>query len=146
MARRLFSDRKDNGSIGIGIFATFISLIIMGPYFGIGWLISGFLGGMVARGKLQGFAAGLIGGLILTIALIEISYYVLPATISTITSYTGNFYIVSSIVKTYTYTRNAITGTKTIGTLIGLIVEGVLIPGLGGLIGGSVLNRSTELD
>ncbi|MGP6206591.1 hypothetical protein ACNF42_00940 [Cuniculiplasma sp. SKW3] len=146
MARRLFAEQRSNGSIGVGIFATFISLIFMGPSFGIGWLISGFFGGLVAKGKLPGFAAGLIGGLILTIALIEISYYVNPSTITTITSYTGNFYLTNVIVKVYTETRAAITGSNPVKALIGLIVEGVVVPGLGGLIGGATLNRTSELD
>ncbi|MCL4345243.1 MAG: hypothetical protein M1375_02560 [Candidatus Thermoplasmatota archaeon] len=146
MGRKLFDEQKRSGNIGVGILATFLSLVIMGPILGVGWLVSGLFGGLIAKGKLQGFAAGLIGGLILTIALIEISYYVLPASINTITSYTGNFYIVDSMVKVYTETRNAITGGSTINKLVGLIVEGVVIPGIGGFIGGSIYKGTSEYD
>ncbi len=146
MRKKLFNDQRHSGNIGIGVLATFLSLLIMGPILGAGWIISGLFGGLIARGKLRGLVAGLIGGLILSIAIIEVSYYILPSTITTITSYTGNFYLVHQIVNVYYQERASIRGSDPLHSIIAIIVEGTAIPAIGGLIGGAIIPDEAELD
>ncbi|MCL4479965.1 MAG: hypothetical protein M1113_00545 [Candidatus Thermoplasmatota archaeon] len=134
---------ESSGSMLKGIIATFLSMLILGPFMGIGWILSGLFGGIASRGGIRGFAAGLIGGIVLALILIEISYYVAPSTITQIMSYTGNFYFVNNIKTIYLETRQQLV-VDPLHTIISVVAEGAIVPAVGGLIGGFFLSRDSD--
>ena len=143
MKRRMLDSDESSGSMLKGIVATFLSMLILGPFMGIGWIISGLFGGIASRGGLRGFVAGLIGGIVLALIVIEISYYVGPSTINHIMSYTGNFYFVNNVKTIYLETRQQL-GVDPLHTIISVAAEGAIVPAVGGLIGGFFLSRDSD--
>lgn len=139
----MLDSSDSNGSILKGMVATFLSLLILGPLMGIGWILAGLFGGIAARGSLRGFVAGLVGGIVLSLILIEISYYVSPGVINSIMGYTGSFYFTNNVQSIYMETKLQL-GLHPLSTIISVISEGAIIPAVGGLIGGFFLSRESD--
>ena len=134
---------KPKGSIYFGILSTFFSMIILGSIPFMGWFLAGIFGGFTARGKGRGFLAALLGGLIVAISLIEVSHYVPVSSLSFIPNLTGNFLLYTKLTDTMQYTSNAL-NTNEIGTISSILIDGAVVAGIGGLIGGAILpNENT---
>ena len=134
---------KPKGSIYFGILSTFLSLIILDSIPFLGWLLAGIFGGLSAKGKGRGFLAAFLGGLIVAISLIEISHYVPVTSLSFIPHITGNFSLYTKITDTMQYTSNAL-NTNEIKTISSILIDGAVVTGIGGFIGGSILpNENT---
>ncbi len=134
---------KPKGSIYFGILSTFLSMIILGSIPFMGWLMSGVLGGLAAKGKGRGFIAAFLGGLIVSIALIEISHYILVSSLSFIPNNFGNFSLYTKLTDTMQYTNNSL-NTNEVQTISAILIDGAVVTGIGGLIGGSILpNENT---
>ena len=143
MKRRMLDSGESNGSMLKGMVATFLALLVLGPFMAFGWIVAGLFGGIAARGGLRGFVTGLVGGIILALILIEVSYYITPGTINYITGFTGNFYFINHLVSIYDETRLQIS-IDPLHTIISVIADGAIIPAVGGLIGGLFLPRDSE--
>ncbi len=143
MKRRVLESSDSSGSVLKGLIVTFISLIFLGPFLGIGWFISGLFGGLTGRGSVRGLVSGLIGGLIASVVIIELSYY-LPGSIFTdITNFTGNIFLLNYLSSFYLSTKASL-GVDALKTVIGIIIEITAVPALGGLVGGSILSREQQ--
>ncbi len=132
-----------SGSVVKGLFVTFISLVLLGPFYIVGWFVAGLLGGMTGKGSARGFAAALIGGMVASLVLIELSYYLPFSVITDITNYTGNIYVVSTLTHIFLVTRGNLSADP-LKTIIGAILEGTVIPAIGGFAGGSIFPRESE--
>lgn len=143
MKRRMLESEDSSGSILKGLIVTFISLVFLGPFFSIGWFISGVFGGLTGRGSIRGFASGLIGGLVASVVIIELSYYMPFSVITDITNFTGNLYLFHYLTETYITTKGSLS-SDALKTIIGVIIEVTVIPALGGLVGGSILARNNN--
>lgn len=143
MKRRMLESEDSSGNILKGLIVTFISLVFLGPFFSIGWFISGVFGGLTGRGSIRGFASALIGGLIASVVIIELSYYMPYSVITDITNFTGNIYLLHYLTDTYMVTKNSL-NSDALKTIIGVIIEITIIPALGGLVGGSILSRDSN--
>jgi hypothetical protein len=138
---------ESTGSVGFGILATIIGLAVMGFVPLVGWLFPGIFGGLAARGKARGLVSALIGaGIVITIA-IEFALYIVPNTyfVNILTTYTGNSLVTKYVLIESAYVKGLM--TTNLYAFLGKAVSNVLIiPGLGGLIGGSILGYTKDTD
>lgn len=136
------ADEESTGSVGFGIIATIASLAVMGYFPLIGWIIPGIFGGLIARGKLRGLVSALIGaGVVITIA-IEFALYIIPnaSFVTLLTTYTGNSLVTRGVLAESGYVRGMLTAN--LYNFMGkAIADGLVIPGIGGFIGGAILGR-----
>jgi hypothetical protein len=140
MKKKLLESEDFRGNLGKGILGVFLALLILGPILGFGWIISGFFGGLIARGSFRGFMAGLLGGIILGLVMIEVAYYISPSVIDNIISYTGKLFLIKQIDVQYLSTRGNL-GSNPFRTILNVVVEGGVVTAIGGFIGGSILQR-----
>jgi hypothetical protein len=141
-------DPKPKGSILFGIITSILSLIIIGanPLLGtLGILASGVFGGMAARGKGRGFLAAFIGGIIVSLSLIELAYYYPSYILNIVPTYIGNLTFYNQIMNVINETSSSLQ-ISYLGTVIKIVVGGALISGVGGLIGGTILPNENTLE
>ena len=131
------SNRLMYGSIGAGIIAGLIMLVLFGWISLYGWLAAGLVAGLAARGSARGFLAGLISGIIVSIIALALSLFVSVSTINTYVAYIGNQYIQNTII---TPELNVL-GFQLMVLVKKLAIDVILIPAVGGLIGGSILSN-----
>ena len=136
---------KTKGSIYFGIISSFLSLIILGLIPFLGWLLAGVFGGMAARGKGRGFVAAFLGGLIVASTLIEVSYYVHVSSLGFLPPFIKNYSLYTQITNKMDSTRAALIKAQ-IDTIVSIILNGALITGIGGLIGGSILPNENTIE
>ncbi len=131
------SNRLMYGSIGAGILAGLIMLILFGWISLFGWLAAGLVAGFAARGSARGFLAGLISGIIVSIITLVLSLFVPVSTLNTYLAYMGNTYIQNTVFKP----ELNILGYQLVALVRKLAVDVILIPAVGGFIGGSILSN-----
>ncbi|MHB8361008.1 MAG: hypothetical protein ACYDAO_05050 [Thermoplasmataceae archaeon] len=136
---------SSSGSVGFGIIATIIGIAVMGTFPLIGWLFPGIFGGLVAKGKARGLVSALIGAGIVVVIAIEFALYIIPNTGITnmLTTYTGNSMVTSHVLAESGYIRSMM--KSNFYSFVGKIIsDGIVIAGLGGLIGGSIIGITRE--
>ncbi|MGP6220579.1 hypothetical protein [Caldiplasma sukawensis] len=141
MKTKYLIPNKSSGNFGLGMAATFLSMAILGPFLSLGWILSGFFGGLIARGPGRGFAAALIGGLIISVVVFEMSILVSPSLFTDISNYTGNFFVLNQAFSVFSEVR-AYYKVNSTQTLIKILIEGGVVPAIGGFIGGSIIKNS----
>ena len=131
------SERFEYGSMGAGIVVGLILLILLGWIPFTGWIIAGVVAGLAARGALRGLFSGLIAGVIASAILITVVLFLSVGNINTIFSYFGTSSVVVSIYTAIMHLENY--GTTAL--IKAIVIDGIVIPTIGGLVGGSILSR-----
>lgn len=131
------SNRLMYGSIGAGILVGILMLVLFGWLAIYGWLVAGVVAGMASRGSGRGFLSGLIAGIVVSAIAVAFALFIPVSTINTLVGYVGNQYL-SSTVFAPIY---SVLGLSTTELLKRMAVDLILIPAVGGFIGGSVMSN-----
>ncbi len=142
MPCHMSSDRIMYGSIGAGILVGLVMLALFGWITLYGWLAAGIAAGLASRGSARGFLAGLISGIILSVMAIALSLFVPVSTLSTYAGYMGNQYIQTTLI---TPALNLL-GLQTTTLVKELALDYILIPALGGFVGGAILSNGYRVE
>ncbi|MEM0158525.1 MAG: hypothetical protein QW812_03345 [Thermoplasmataceae archaeon] len=131
------SERVMYGSLVAGILATALGLVLFGwvPFFG--WIIPGIIGGLAARGAFRGFFSAVVGGAIVGAALVSAALFVSVAQVHSIMIFLNNTYLNNNVFPSLLALMNMNSAelAKSVG------VDAVLLPAIGGFIGGAMLSR-----
>ncbi len=142
MPCHMSSDRIMYGSIGAGILAGLIMLALFGWITLYGWFAAGIAAGLASRGSARGFLAGLISGAILSVLAIVLALFVPASTLVTYAGYIGNHYIQTTLVAP----ALNLLGLQTTALVKDLAFDYILVPTLGGFIGGSILSNGYRVE
>lgn len=125
------------GSIGAGVIVGILLLGLLGwiPFYG--WIIAGFAAGLASRGSARGLMSGLLAGIIVSAAAIAVTLFVPVSALNTIFYDVGNQYLSNTVFATV-YTTISL---PTIVLVKKLVVDLIVLPGIGGFIGGSILTN-----
>lgn len=131
------SNRLMYGSIGAGTLVGILLLALFGwiPLFG--WLLAGVAAGLASRGSGRGFVAGLLAGVVVTIVAVATVMFVPVSDINTLSGYIGNQYLNGTVFSSI----YGIMGMATVPLLKKAAVDLILLPAIGGFIGGSILSN-----
>ncbi len=131
------TERLEYGSMGAGLIVGILLLVLLGWIPFTGWIIAGFAAGLAARGSIRGFFSGLIAGVIVSAVLIAVILFVNVGDINTIFSYFGTSSLVVSIYTVVMHLENL----SSVALIKAIVINGIAIPAIGGLVGGSILSR-----
>lgn len=137
MPCHMSSDRIMYGSIGAAILVGLIMLALFGWITLYGWLAAGLAAGLAARGSARGFLAALISGIILSAIAIALALFVPVSTLYTYAGYIGNNYIQTTLIKP----AINLLGLQMTTLVKDLAFDYILVPALGGFVGGSILSN-----
>ena len=137
MPCHMSSDRIMYGSIGAAILVGLIMLALFGWITLYGWLAAGLAAGFAARGSARGFLAGLISGIIISVIALVLALFVPVSTLGTYAGYIGNQYIQNTIIAP---ALNML-GLQTTTLIKELGFDYILVPTLGGFVGGSIMSN-----
>lgn len=125
------------GSIGAGVVVGILLLGLLGwiPFYG--WIIAGFAAGLASRGSARGLGSGLLAGIIVSAVAIAVTLFVPVSALNTIFYDVGNQYLNKTVFATV-YTTISL---PTIVLVKKLVVDLIVLPGIGAFIGGSILTN-----
>lgn len=123
--------------MGAGIVVGILLLGLFGwvPFYG--WIIAGFAAGLASRGSGRGLLSGLLAGIIVSAVAIAVTLFVPVSALNTIFADVGNQYLSNTVFSTV-YTTISI---PTVELIKKLAVDIIVLPAIGGFIGGSVLSN-----
>ena len=131
------SNRLMYGSIGAGILVGILMLVLFGWLAIYGWLVAGVVAGMASRGSGRGFLSGLIAGIVVSAIAVAFALFIPVSTINTLVGYVGNQYLSSKVFAPI----YSVLGLSTTELLKRMAVDLILIPAVGGFIGGFVVSK-----
>ncbi|HLH85240.1 MAG TPA: hypothetical protein VKU79_00025 [Thermoplasmataceae archaeon] len=131
------SERVVYGSLGAGILATALGLVLFGwvPFFG--WIIPGVIGGLAARGAFRGFFSSLIGGAVVSALIVAFALFVPVSEVHSIMLFLNNTYLNNNVFPSLLALMNM--NTETLAKSVG--IDSIILPAIGGFIGGAMLSR-----
>lgn len=124
------------GSASAAIAAGILTFIVLGWLPIYGWLIAGIITGLIARGSMRGTVAAIVAGAIVSVVLIALTILVSPSVVTTYTSYLGSSALVGNIVSTVEHAMSL----QPLALVKDLGISAIVVPAIGGFIGGSVLS------
>lgn len=131
------SSRLMYGSIGAGIGVGMLLLGLFGWIQFYGWILAGFAAGLASRGSARGFASALLAGIIMSAVAIAVTLFIPVSALNTIFYDVGNQYL-SNTVFASVYT---VIGLPTMVLVKKLVVDLIVLPAVGGFVGGSILTN-----
>ncbi len=131
------TERLEYGSMGAGLIIGILLLVLLGWIPFVGWIVAGLAAGLAARGAMRGLFSGLIAGVIVSAVLIAVILFVNVGEINTIFSYFGTSSVVVSIYTVLMHLENY----SSLALIKAIVINGIAIPAIGGLVGGSILSR-----
>ncbi len=131
------SSRLMYGSVGAGIVAGILVLVLFGwvPYYG--WILAGVVAGLASRGSGRGLLSGLLAGIIVSAVVIALTLFVPISALNTIFSDFGNQNLNNTVFSTV-YTAISM---GTVELVKKIAVDLIVLPAIGGFIGGSILSN-----
>ncbi len=130
------------GSASAGIVAGILTFIVLGWLPIYGWIAAGIVTGLIVRGSLRGAVAAVIAGAIVSGVLIALTILVSPSVISTFSSYLGSNVLVGNITGQIKLAMSM----QPLVLIKSLGVSALLVPAIGGFIGGSVLSPRSRYE
>lgn len=128
------------GSIGAAVVAGVLLLIVLGWLPLYGWLAAGLAAGLIARGSGRGLLAGIISGAIVSAVATASTLFLTGAEMSSLVGLIGNDLVSSHVFNAI----DILSSMSSMAIIKTLLVDGIVIPAIGGFIGGSILSRGKE--
>lgn len=128
------------GSVGAGILAGILLLVLFGWLGLVGWIVAGFLAGVASRGSGRGFLSGLVAGIIVSAFAIAVALFVPMSAVNSVVSFFGNTYLNQTVFSSVYKALNLST-LSTYGLLKKVAVDLIVLPAIGGFVGGAVASR-----
>ncbi len=131
------SSRLMYGSVGAGIVSGILVLTLFGwvPYYG--WIVAGLVAGLASRGSGRGLLSGLLAGIVVSAVVIAVTLFVPISALNTIFADFGNQYLNNTVFSTVYTAINM----GTIELIKKVAVDLIVLPAVGGFIGGSILSN-----
>lgn len=142
MSRIHMPSDLEYGSAKAAVAAGILTFIVLGWLSIYGWIIAGVVAGMIARGSLRGTVSAIVSGAIVSGVMIVLTLFVSPSLITTYTAYLGSSSLVIDIV-------GKVQLAMTMQPLVlieALIVSAIVVPAIGGFIGGSIMSPRHSMD
>ncbi len=130
------SSDLEYGSASAGVVAGILTFILLGWLPVYGWLSAGIVTGLIVRGSLRGLVAAIVAGAIVSGVLMALTILVSPSLLTTYTSYLGTNILVGDIVGKVQLAMSM----QPIALVKDLAISAIVVPAIGGFIGGSVLS------
>lgn len=131
------SNRLMYGSVGAGILVGILMLFLFGWISLYGWIVAGIAAGMASRGSGRGFLSGLVAGIVVSTVAIAFTLFIPVSAVNSIVAFVGNQYLNSTVAAS----AYNVLGMSTDVLLKKVAFDIILIPALGGFIGGSIMSR-----
>lgn len=134
------SQDLEYGSAVAAVIAGILIFVILGWLSIYGWLAAGLVAGLVSRGSLRGTITAIISGAIVSAVIIALTMLVSPGLISSYTAFlSGNSLTVDVLGK-----LNVLMAMQPLALVKTLAVSAIVIPAIGGFIGGSIMSPKTK--
>lgn len=136
------SESLEYGSAAAAVAAGILTFIILGWLSIYGWLAAGLVAGLISRGSLRGTLSAVVSGAIVSGVIIALTFLVSPAMIAHLASYVGGTALTGDI----TGKLNALMTLKPVDLIRTLVISAIVIPAVGGFIGGSIHAPRSEYE
>lgn len=131
------TNRLMYGSIGAGVIVGILLLVLFGWITFYGWIVAGLAAGFASRGSARGLLSGLLSGIIVSAVALTVTLFVPVSALNTIFYDIGNQYL-SNTAFANVYTTISL---PTVELVKKLVIDLIVLPGIGGFIGGSILSN-----
>lgn len=130
------------GSAAAAIIAGILTFVILGWLSIYGWLAAGLVAGLVSRGSGRGTITAIVSGAIVSAIIIAMTILVSASTITGMVSFISGNPLTADVLSKL----DVLMAMQPISLIKTLVISAVVIPAIGGFIGGSIMRPTAKYE